>query len=187
MTAPYRELPEKNGADWRMLILKRLAGRSDADHFADLANKEESYRSEALAMIAEAEVEQLLAIYRTALASSSANSFYQFYRLALGKLITNVIDQYPEAFDLLKADEQDLVLNMKLETPSLEALDNMVFTYLDGRTAVPAGTIALGRDFESWLGDMAVSVNSKAKVVPHLSRAFDDYRSYCLNVFGKRI
>ncbi|MCC7432596.1 hypothetical protein IT412_03665 [Candidatus Peregrinibacteria bacterium] len=185
MTTPYRELPEKNGADWKMLILKRLAGRSDADHFADLANKEESYRSEALAMIAEAEVEQLLAIYKTSMASSAANSFYQFYRLALGKLITSVIDQYPEAFELLSAENQDLILNMKLETPSLEALDEMVFAYLDGRATIPVGTIAQGRDFESWLRDIYGSSN--AKLVPHLSRAFDDYRSYCLKVFGKRI
>ena len=183
---PYREKPEKNGADWRELVLQKLAGRSDAEHFANMADREESYRSEALAMIAEAEVEQLLAIYKTSMASSAVNSFYQFYRLALGKLITSVIDQYPEAFDLMEADDQDLILNMKLETPSLEALDNMVFTYLDGRTAIPVGTIALGRDFESWLGDMSVSGNGKAKVVPHLSRAFDDYRSYCLRVFGGR-
>jgi hypothetical protein len=178
----YREKPETFGFDWVNMVLDKLAGRADAEYFSRLVEATDNLQCQALIAIAEEDISDLLQLYGAAEKSSIQCSYYQYYRQVLGKMITDVMDIYPEKMLEMSDSQRNSVLNMKLETPNLLSLAMGVFDYLEGKLAMPAGTLATGRDFHGWLRDMAIQSKARTNSLPHLSGAFEEYRKMASNL-----
>lgn len=157
----YRQAAEMPGMNWEKAFSDFYKGRNDIELalLQQVLQLKDSYIPDAINNLTDADLPVLLELAREVEKLALYNSYYTFFAGLINKAIVLVLENFPEAFATLSAEEKEKIFGIKLEMPNEIAVFNQIYAYTQGREQLPYGTVHNGATMKSAL-DRAIQAGA---------------------------